>query len=504
VKKPGSRFIAVANVASSQLNTAIVMAGSFVVTPAVLDGLGDAAYGGWLLINSFIGYLKLLDLGAGSGLIKFGAGAYERDDKEDLRRVLDTAAAIFVGIGMLTMLVTGILTYVLPRLYPAVAADQTLPILMLGGSLAIDLGLRPFAGGLRMRSLHVIYEVIEIGTYSTFKLGLVLWFAHQHELSYRVLALLTLSETAVRMVLVSIASLVATPAMRRINPFGAVRGMMRKIAGMGVAVTIINVADIVRFQMDAAVIGWFMPEHPESISVFGVGTRLASIALQSISVIGGILMPRFSGLSEKGDHDALMKLLRKASTAQGLLSSLVLVNLAVLGPHFLELWLKKPWVPESGKILLLMLPGYYISLLAGPSANLLIGRGALRGFTVLTVVEALANLVLSIVLIRPFGIFGVALGTVVPLAIARGIVFPWLLHKETGIKPSEYWRMHVGAIATGVVYLLVIGAAAWVPLTSYARFIMIGSGTVAVFGAIVMAAFPDIRASVLRRLPGRA
>ena len=37
------------------------MAGSFVVTPAVLYGLGDAGYGGWLLINSFMGYMKLLD-----------------------------------------------------------------------------------------------------------------------------------------------------------------------------------------------------------------------------------------------------------------------------------------------------------------------------------------------------------------------------------------------------------------------------------------------------------
>lgn len=495
-----SRLIAVANVGTSQLNTLIVTAGSFVVTPAILNGLGDAAYGGWLLINSFISYLRLLDLGAGAGLIKFGAGAYERDDKEDLARVLNTAGAIFIGIGALTLIATGVLTGVLPRLYPAVAENQEGTILMLGGALAIDLGLRPFAGGLRMRSLHFIYEVVEICTYSTFKLGLVLWFAHKHELNYRVLALLTLGETAVRMTLVSIVSLGATPALRRINPFGAVRSMMRKIAGMGLAVTIVSIADIVRFQMDAAVIGWFLPDHPESISVFGVGTRLASIAMQSISVIGTILMPRFSGLSEKGDNESLMRLLRRASQAQGLLSSLILVNLAVLGPHFLELWLKKPWVPESGRILLLMLPAYYVSLLGGPAANLLIGRGQMRGFTICTVAEALANLVLSVAFIHPFGIFGVALGTAIPLAVNRAVVFPWLLRKETGILPRDYWRMHVPALVTGAIYLVAIGGLSFVPLVSYARFVMLGLASVAVFFVIVMIGFPELRAEVLRRV----
>ena len=85
-----------ANVVVGQLNTVIAMAGSLIVTPAVLHGLGDSSYGGWLLINSFIGYMRFLDLGATTGTVKFAAGAYERDDKEDLAAALNTSAAIFM------------------------------------------------------------------------------------------------------------------------------------------------------------------------------------------------------------------------------------------------------------------------------------------------------------------------------------------------------------------------------------------------------------------------
>ena len=64
--------------------------------------------------------------------------------------------------------------------------------------------------------------------------------------------------------------------------------------------SIIQIADIVRFQVDAGVIGYFMPESPENISIFGVGTRLTSIAYFAVGVIGSVLMPRFSGLKRQG------------------------------------------------------------------------------------------------------------------------------------------------------------------------------------------------------------
>jgi O-antigen/teichoic acid export membrane protein len=490
----------VANVVVSQLNTAIVMAGSFVVTPAILYGLGDSQYGGWLLINSFISYMRFLDLGTSSGTVKFAAGAHERGDDSDLRRVFDTSTAMFLVLGALAFVATLGLTLLLPRLYPTIAGDQGTTILLLGLGMTIDMCLRPFAAALRMRSLFFVYDALEIVTYSIFKLGLVLYFAYGPGLSYRVLAFLTLGETAVRMLIITGAALVVSPAVRRIHPFRAERAMVRKLATMGAAVSIIMIADIVRFQVDAGVIGYFLPQSPESISIFGVGTRLASIAYTAIGVIGAVLMPKFSGLSETGDKAGLLNLLRRGSSSTGLVSSFVLVNIAVLGPNFLALWLKKPWIAESSRILLVVLPGYYIALLTGPSAGLLVGNGKLRGLTLLTVAEAIVNFVLSVVLIKAIGIIGVAIGTAIPLIVFRGVVFPILLHKEIGLRPLDYGRMHARAMGIGLVYLLLVGGLSWVPLTSYARFLLLGIGSTIIFLLLALALVPEVRAALHRRL----
>ncbi|MEA2748716.1 MAG: hypothetical protein QOI41_2859 [Myxococcales bacterium] len=488
-----------ANVVVGQLNTLIAMSGSLIVTPAVLHGLGDAAYGGWLLINSFIGYMRFLDLGATTGTVKFAAGAQERGDEEDLASALNTSAAIFMAVGITALIGTFALIGIMPRLYPSIASDQKNVILMLGGAVAIEMFFRPFVATLRMRSLYYVYDVIEIATYSTFKFGLVIYCAYTRGLSYETLAFLTLAETLVRLVLVLVASMVVSPAARHINPLRARRNMVRKIAGIGVAVSIMLVADIVLFQLDAGVIGYFMPESPKSIAIFGLGARLASIANSVIGVIGGVLVPRFSGLSETNDKEGTRGLLRSGSRSIGLACALVLGNLFVLGPHFLSLWLKKPWAETSGTILLILLPGYWLSLLATPSKALLLGRGKLRGLTVFIVTEAIANLVLSVALVGPLGIIGVALGTAIPLAFFHGVFFPMLLKKEIDLAPAEYWRMHAPALGIGAAYVVLIGGLALVPLETYGRFVELCTGTVLVFAVLVLTFIPEARAELKKR-----
>lgn len=489
-----------ANVVVSQLNTTIVMAGSFVVTPAILHGLGDGAYGGWLLLNSFMQYMRFLDLGTSAGTMKYGAAAHEQGDGTGLKKVLDTSAAIFVAIAMTTAIATVLLTVLLPHIYPTIANGQATAILALGAAVAIDLGFRPFAATLRMRSLFFVHDGIEIVSYTVFKLGLVLYFAYHGGLSYRLLAFLTLGETLLRVVLVVGTSVVLFPSSRHVNPLGMERAMARKLAGMGAAVTIISLAEIVRFQLDAAVLGFFLPESPVSISIFAVGTRLPSVAYSSIGVIGSVLMPKFSGLTATGDNKQVFALLRRASLSTALVASLVLVNIAVLGPQFLELWLHKPWIATSSKILLFMLPAYFVGVMSGPATSLLIGRAQLRGLATLTVVEAFVNFLLSIALVRPLGIWGVAIGTAVPLVFFRGVVFPFLLRRELGLAPLEYFGMHARGIGIGALYLLLVGGLSFVAIPSFTRFFILGLLSSLVFGVLVLSIMPEARAGLQKRL----
>lgn len=492
------RALTLANVLTSQLNTALVTAGAFVITPAILNGLGDAEYGGWLLMNAFVSYLRLLDQGAPMGAMKYGAGALSRNDEVDLARIFNTTSAVFTVIGVLAAVASLAFSAVLPHVYTSILAGQATTIITLGGAMTLDLAFRTYGVALRTKSLFLVYDGIEIVTYSIFKLGLVLYF--RHDLNYRVLAFIMLGETIARNLLVIASSLILCPWTRRLNPLRGNAEVFRRIAIIGIWVSVIQVADVVRFQLDASVIGYFIPDSATLISIFGVGTRVPSISYFAIGVIGAVMLPRFSVLAEEGKHEATRDLLQKTSLATGLLATFVLVNAAVFGPHFLHLWLKKPWTPESGTILRIMVPAYYVALFGTPTVNLLLSNARVRGLATITVVEALANFVLSVALVKPLGIYGVALGTVIPMLLVRGLVLPILVQRTLGISVLAWWRMQLPALGVCVLYFAAVVKFAWLPLPTYRRFILYGLASTAIYLVVLVIAVPEARAFVRSKL----
>ena len=491
-------LLALLNVATSNLNTALTIAGAFIVTPALLHGLGDARYGGWLLLNSVVGYLRLLDQGTSVGTMRLGAAALARRDDKEAAKVFDTTAGLFLAAGTIALILTALLAVLIPRVYGASVGYDAVPIICLGLASAIDLGLRVYPAGLRTKSLFVHVEGVEIITFLIFKFGLVLYYANT--LSYRTLAILTLGETLSRNLIVIGISRSHCPFVRDLHPLKFDRAVLRELMNVSAAIAILTIADVVRFQMDALVIGYFMPHDATAIAVFGVGQRLPSTAYYAIGVIYAVLIPRFSSLSATGSSDEARALLRRASLLTGLASIYVLGNCGLLGPNFLELWLNKPWVAQSGPVLLILLPGYLVAVLTGPTTGMLLAAGRLKGQAVITVIEASLNLVLSVVLVKRYGVIGVAIGTAIPMLLVRGLVYPLVVRSALGISVRAYYGLYLRALLIGAVYLAIVARLAWVPMTSYLRFIELGALSTLVFAVMVPIAVPEVGTLLMKRL----
>ncbi len=176
------------------------------------------------------------------------------------------------------------------------------------------------------------------------------------------------------------------------------------------------------------------------------------------------------------------------------------MNLVVLGPQFLSVWLNKPWTGQSATIMLILIPGYWLGLLCGASAAQLAGAGRLRRLTIYVVVEAAFNFVLSAALVRPYGIIGVALGTAIPLLLFQVVVFPSLLQRETGMPVADYWRMHARGLWLGAVYLVLVGVLALHPAPHISNLLLRATVSTAVFAVLTLLMVPDVRTPIARRL----
>jgi peptidoglycan biosynthesis protein MviN/MurJ (putative lipid II flippase) len=126
-------------------------------------------------------------------------------------------------------------------------------------------------------------------------------------------------------------------------------------------------------------------------------------------------------------------------------------------------------------------------------------------YAIAIIIEAVANLLLSIILVFRCGILGVALGTLIPMLIIRVCVMPLYVSRVAGLDLREYLRpMLLPAIlAAGLM-----GLACWtgiitrrVTSTGYLLATGLGIGLVYVLGYYLMMrlVFPALLDSMLDR-----
>jgi hypothetical protein len=88
---------------------------------------------------------------------------------------------------------------------------------------------------------------------------------------------------------------------------------------------------------------------------------------------------------------------------------------------------------------------------------MMLGTRRMRVMIVTSCCEAAANLVLSLALIRPFGLLGVALGTMIPQVIAYGVVYPVYLVPKYRIGWGTYSRQVIQPVLLAIVSIAAPG-----------------------------------------------
>src|SRR3989441_4164705 len=111
-----------------------ILVGVF-LSPYIVHRLGDEAYGVWVLIFSLTGYYGIFDLGIRSSIIRYVAKYAALEHRDQLNRLVNTAMIAYLGVGLLTMSITGVGSFYLSSIFrvpTAFLATARLLFLMVG------------------------------------------------------------------------------------------------------------------------------------------------------------------------------------------------------------------------------------------------------------------------------------------------------------------------------------------------------------------------------------
>jgi O-antigen/teichoic acid export membrane protein len=154
-----------------------------------------------------------------------------------------------------------------------------------------------------------------------------------------------------------------------------------------------------------------------------------------------IFMPLASNFEARGEQEQLRRLLIQGTRGALLVALPIALALFFRGHTFIQLWMGDQYAHVSGTVLQILLVAQIFSIANFTSGNIAFGLAKHRPFALSVVSEALANLILSIFLVRRIGIYGVAWGTIIPNLLVQFVFWPRYICKLLGISVWPYlWQ----------------------------------------------------------------
>ena len=425
------------NVGSSWCALGVNILVGIFLSPYILHRLGDEAFGLWVLIFSITGYYGLFDLGIRSSIVRYVAKYSATNNYEELNRLINTAMASYGTVGILALLVTfGGAFYVAPIFKISTNFLSTARSLFLMVGTAVSLGFPLGVFGGILEGLQRFYLLNFTSISSTLLRALLIVLALRHGHGLLTVAIITVSLPLLAALVNATVVLHLVPL--RFSPRYVERSSLQRIANYSGATFMIILAGRLRFKTDAVVIGTFVSSA--AITYFAIGSRLVDYAGEVISSLAQIFVPMSSQSDATGDMDRLRKIFVAGNRACALIIFPIAAILAILGKSVIEAWVGRRYVATSYPVLLVLLIPSTFMLAQAASARTLFGMAKHKTLAVVTLMEGVANLILSIILVRRFGILGDAVGTAIPLTCTTLWFLPRHLCRVLGLRVRTYVR----------------------------------------------------------------
>ena len=411
-KQPSLKLNALSNWVVIAVNIAI----GFFLTPAILAHLGERRFGMWMLVSSITGFFGLLQLGIGTGVLRYTPFYRSQGEMDKVGAIISTGMA-FYGVVGFVILTTSLLFAGLIADYFQGGAELAALIRLFGLAAAFECPLLIFDAAIRGHEGFVFVNLVAI-------LRVVLRAAALFScivMGYGLLAMGCVQ------VIVTLLGLIAIGFTFRIYCYDVKLGVgkitqpvLKLLMLYGLVILVEGVGGLLRSESPRLIIGKAV--SLEAVGFFSIVALLVMYYRRLIEATTKVLMPRFTYLSGQNADEEIRRLFLRGSRYVTIVAGAVALLLWSVGPSFLLLWVKNDNIKQVVPALMVLTGATLVFVSHRISAELLYGLGKQKKLAVFAVIEGVSVFGLSLGLSYTYGMTGVAIGVAVPLIFVRGII----------------------------------------------------------------------------------
>jgi O-antigen/teichoic acid export membrane protein len=448
---------------ASYLVTAVI---GFALAPFIVHSLGNTGYGLWTLVLALTGYFGLLDLGIRSSVGRFVARYVALGDEENVNRTVSTAFVMLSAASCVALLTTWVVVQFFFdsfKVEPQYAASGKTALLVTGLNMACILPLGVFSAVLIAIERFDIVSGITL-TMELLRAALVVTVL-KSGYGLTGLAFVVLFVTIAQY---SVAGIVAKTMHKplRLRWQYVDSRTARDLWNFGIFRFIWIVANQLIFYSASVVIGIYV--NAAAITYFAIAASLINYGRNIVSVLTDTFAPSATRMDAQQDLAGLRNLMVVGTRTALLVSLPLCVGYILLGKPFIALWMG-PAYASSAVFLTVLAIAQFVSMPQYVPALILAGMARHRALAYLSLVEGVANVALSVILVQRYGLIGVAWATVIPNLVFSAVTVPWYTIRILNLSWREYivraWLRPVlcAAIAAviGFVVLPLPGKLTW-------------------------------------------
>ena len=425
------------NTVWSGASNAWAMVIAFLSVPLLLSGLGTAAFGSWVLLQTFSatnGWLSLADIGVVVTSTREVAESASRDHDDRVRRVAAAAVSVCLGLGVGAAVLLGTVgALVIPLVFRVpsdLVGEVRLAVIVVAAQVIADLVVNAVEGvfeGLhrvdRSRGIEIGRRTLVVGAASV--TAVVTGDLVSTAIASAVAAWLVMGLTIVSLTR-HLPGWIGRPERRDVV----------KLVRDGRDVALMRPLGVVRRTMDRVIAGVVL--GPSAVTLVEIASQLQAGADAVLSSSSYAVVPASAWAGARKDPDTLAELAERGTRYSMVATLPVVVAVAMLAAPVIDVWLGPEYLDAAQLTSVAVLAVGVISTIAVGS-QLLLGVGSTRVILRAALVSIGTNLVLSLVLVQLIGLVGVFVGTLISALVEIPLLGPEVL-RRAGIGGRTFLR----------------------------------------------------------------
>ncbi|HVM62397.1 MAG TPA: oligosaccharide flippase family protein [Verrucomicrobiae bacterium] len=432
------------------------------LSPYLIRSLTKETYGLWVLIGSVVGYFGFTDFGVRIAAGRLVAYYRARQDAARVNHTINTCLALLTASGFVVTLLTLLLSPYFGRLFHIGPDVPHVPaaVFLCGFAVAVGLPLTVFEGCLAGYERYDFINFVEIFLIIA-RVGLTVWMI---QLGYGLLALaainlaLTMAGGSVKLLLCYRVFQPLHVTVEHID-----RVAIRETYATSIWFLILAVSVRISFFTDNIVIGYFRTTG--EVAVYSIAGRLAQYALVAVNAFNLVLMPVSAAYDAQANLAKQRRLLLLGTRASFAAAIFMATIFLAYGRQIVHIWIGSGFEQAAIALAILTFP---MITQSSQTTTLIVMQGMAKHKTLSLIYlgEAIANLVLSLILVRPLGMIGVALGTALTNTLSSLIVQPLYVCRVLSLDIADYYRKAFLPVLLATVPLIALIAGfqyIWLP-----------------------------------------